>query len=374
MKQTAKLLRKPITSTIIAILFGFVVAAIILAVAGYNPFEAFSALFQGIYSKPKYLSNTIIKSTPIILTGLSVAFAFKTGLLNMGAEGQYIVATIAVTTTGILLDLPAPIQIPILLAVGMLAGALYGGLIGWLKAKFGIHEVITGIMLNWIALYLNNFVTNMALFHKPSSTGTYLINPSGYITFFSQYKKSAEGKAALAQSGGIGEALLKTDVNAGILLAIAAVIIVTILLCKTSKGYRLRAVGANKDAAEFGGIHVSRNMIHGMLIAGAIAGLAGAVVITGMAPHKISVLSAFENNGWNGLSVALIAGTSPVGCLFAGLLFGGMLYGGQSIQSEIGAPSEIINIMLGTIVFFIALTKIVPALADRLEKRGAKNA
>lgn len=374
MQKTVKILKKPITSTIIAIIFGFLVASLILAAAGYNPIQAFSALFAGIYSKPKYLSNTIIKSTPIILTGLSVAFAFKTGLLNMGAEGQYIMATVAVTTLGILLDLPPVIQVPVLLLAGMAAGALYGGIVGWLKARFGIHEVITGIMLNWIALYFNNLVANMPLFHKPNSTGTYLINESGYTTILSQFKKSAEGKEALMASGSFGEMFLKTDVNVGIIIAVIAVVALSILLNRSSKGYRLRAVGANKDAAEFGGIDVKRNMVHGMLIAGAVAGLAGAIVITGMAPHKISVLTAFENNGWNGLSVSLIAGNSPIGCLFSGLLFGGLIYGGQSIQSEIGAPSEIINIMLGTIVFFIALGKVVPMLAERLEKRGDKKA
>ena len=111
-----------------------------------------------------------------------------------------------------------------------------------------------------------------------------------------------------------------------------------------------------------------------MLIAGAISGLAATLTITGMAPHKISTMGTFENYGFNGLSVALIAGNSPIGCIFAGLLFAGLLYGGGSIQSQIGAPSEIINIMIGTIVFFVALTRIIPVLADRLVKRGEKHA
>jgi len=137
---------------------------------------------------------------------------------------------------------------------------------------------------------------------------------------------------------------------------------------------RLRAVGFNRDAAEFAGINVGRNITQAMLIAGALAGLAGALAITGTSPHKISQMAAFENNGFNGLSVALIAGSSPIGCIFAGLLFGGLLYGGQSVQQDVGAPTEIINIMIGTIVFFVALTKIVPSLADKLERRGAQRA
>ena len=111
-----------------------------------------------------------------------------------------------------------------------------------------------------------------------------------------------------------------------------------------------------------------------MLISGAICGLAGALTITGVAPHRISQMAAFENNGFNGMAVALIAGSSPIGCIFAGLLFGGLIYGGQSVQAEIGAPTEIINIMIGTIVFFVALTVAIPPLADKLRKRGVKNA
>lgn len=374
MQKIAKILKKQITSTIIAIIFGFIVASIVLAVTGYNPIDAFASLFKGIFSKPKYISNVIIKSTPIIITGLSVAFAFKTGLFNIGAEGQYIIGTIFSTMVGIKLDLPMVIQIPVVILTGMFAGALYGAIVGYLKARFGIHEVITSIMLNWIALYLSNFVVNLEVFHQPNSTGTYMVNESSFTTILYKWKTSDAGREWLQNHPMIQEVLLKTDVNVGIIIAIIMVILISILLKRTTKGYELRAVGLNKDAAEFAGINVKRNIIHAMIIAGALSGLAGALSITGVAPHKISTMAAFENYGFNGLSVALIAGNSPVGCLFAGLLFAGLLYGGQSIQSDIGAPSEIINIMIGTIVFFVALTKIVPILADKLAKRGEKHA
>lgn len=370
MQKIAELLRKQIVAIFLAVVCGFLVAAVILAAAGYSPLESFAALFRGIYSRPKYISNTIIKSTPIILTGLSVAFAFKTGLFNMGAEGQYIMGTIAATMAGLFLNLPPVLEIPVILIAGMAAGAIYGGIVGILKAKFGIHEVITSIMLNWIALYLNNFVVNLPAVHKPNSSGTYVINESGYTIFFNSWKTTDAGRAVLEEHPFLGEMLLKTDFNAGILFAAAAVAIVIYILKKTSKGYQMRAVGLNMDAARSAGIPVGRTLVQSMLIAGAISGLAGALVITGMSPHKISTLAGFENNGWNGVSVALIAGNSPLGCLFAGLLFGGFLYGGQTLQSEVGAPSEIINIMLGTIVFFVALSRIAVILAEKIEKRG----
>ncbi|NOW05850.1 ABC transporter permease [Clostridium beijerinckii] len=373
MKTVAKILKKPVTSTFIAIFFGFVVSAIVLGIAGYNSIDAFSALFNGIFSKPKYISNTIIKATPIILTGLSVAFAFKTGLFNIGAEGQYIIGTIASTIVGIKLNLPAVLEIPLVILAGVAAGAVFGGIVGILKAKFGIHEVITSIMLNWIALYLSNFVVSTDVFHQPDSTSTYMINESGFTTILGNWKTSDAGMEFLSHHKWLSEVLLKTDVNIGIIVAIIMAVVISILLYKSAKGYELRAVGLNKDAAEFAGINVNRNIIQSMVIAGALSGLAGALAITGTAPHKLSTMAAFENNGFNGLSVALIAGSSPIGCIFGGLLYGGLLYGGQSVQSAIGAPSEIINIMIGTIVFFVALTKIVPALADILLKRGEKN-
>lgn len=374
MQKTVKLLRKPITSTVIAILFGFLVASVVLLAAGYNPAEAFGALFNGVFSKPKYLSNVMIKAAPITLTAISVAFAYRAGLFNIGAEGQYIVGAIASTLVGYLLHLPAILQVPLVILSGMAAGAFYGGLIGLLKARFGIHEVLTSIMLNWVALYLSNFVVQSKTFHQPNSTATYPVQQSSYTMLLPNWKLSDEGLAFLRQHKWLSEILLKTDVNFGFLAAVVAALLIWFLLYHSVKGFEFRAVGSNHAAAELSGIPVKRNMVQAMLIAGALSGLAAAMVITGTNPHRISTLAAFENNGFNGLSVAFIAGSSPIGCIFAGLLFGGLLYGGQSIQAEVGAPTEVINIMIGTIVFFVALTRIVPALADRLERRGIRHA
>ena len=374
MRTTVKILKKPITSTIIAILCGFIVASVILAFAGYNPFETIAVMFRGIFARPKSITNVVIKATPIILTGLSVAFAFKTGLFNIGAEGQYVAGTVAATVVGISLNLPAAIQIPVVILSGVAAGAILGGLVGFLKAKFGIHEVITSIMFNWICFYLQNYVANSVMFHKPNTTGTFPINNSGYTVVLNNWKTSKEGIRTLKDNKILSEILLKTDLNYGIIIAVVMAILVSVLLYKTTKGFELRSVGFNPNASQCAGINIRKNILQSMLIAGAISGLAGALTITGMAPHNISTISVFENNGFNGLSVALIAGSSPIGCVFAGLLFSGLIFGGQSVQSEIGAPSEIINIMIGTIVFFVALTTIVPVLADRLAKRGNKHA
>ena len=369
MSPVAKILKKPIASAVIAILFGFCVAAVILASAGYDPIGSFAALFNGAFGKPKYISNVIIKATPLLLTGSAVAFAYKAGLFNIGGEGQYIAGTVLAVVVGSQINLPAPLQIPIVILVGTLGGAVLGGLVGWLKARFGIHEVITSIMFNWIALYLNNFVVQTDLFHKANSTATIPVNDSSFTMLLPNWKVSKEGMNALSGIPWFKEMLVKTDMNVGIIVAIVAAVFIWWLLTRTKVGYEIRAVGLNKDAAQFAGISVEKNVVLCMVISGALCGLAGALTITGTSPHSISTLAAFENNGFNGLSVAFIAGCSPIGCIPASFLFAGLIYGGQSVQQVMGAPTEIINIMIGPIVFFMALGGIVPMLAERIERK-----
>ena len=313
MTTLTKIMRKPITSAIVAILFGFFVATIVLASAGYDPVEAFGALIDGMIGKPKYIANVIIKATPLLFTGVAVAFAFRVGLFNIGAEGQYVFGTVFATIVGVLLDLPPVLQIPVVLLVGMLAGAAAGALVGWLKAKFGIHEVITSIMLNWISLYFNNFVVNSEAFHKANSTKSLPINSSGYTMLFTDMKSSPDGLAALKDIPIVGDAIARTDANVGIIVAIIAAIFIGWLLMRTKVGYEMRAVGFNRDAAQFTGINVKRNLVLCMAISGALCGV-------------------------------------------------------------VGAPSEIISIIIGTIVFFMALGGVIPMLAEYLDRRRAKQA
>lgn len=369
-----RILKKPITATFIAIFLGFVVAAILLAAAGYDPIASFTALFEGVFSKPKYISNTIIKAAPIILTGISVAFAFKTGMFNIGAEGQYVAGTVCAVIVGSTLDLPMFLQIPVVVLAGVAGGALIGAITGFLKARFGIHEVITAIMLNWTMLYLNNFVVNSAMFHRPSSTSSIPVNDSSFTMILPEWKLSDQGLETLRNVPWLYDFLVKSDVNIAFVVAVVVAILIWFVLYRSKLGFELRAVGFNHDAAEFAGMPVERNTVLAMTIAGGISGLAGALMITGIAPHCISTLAGFENYGFNGFSVALIAGSSPIGCIFAGLLFGGLLYGGTSVQMAVGAPTDIINIMIGTIVFFVALARVVTLLAKHLEKRAAEKA
>lgn len=362
-----KFFKNPFVLTVIAIILGFIVAGVILLLAGFPPVESIRTLVESMIGRPKDISSVVIRSTPIIFTGLGVAFAIKTGLFNIGAEGQYIIGCVVATMVGSMLDFPKPVAILMVMLSAMLASALYAGFVGLLKARLGIHEVITSIMLNWIALYLSNWICGLQFFHKPGTIGMYPVNDCTYTMILPAWKRSEEGRAYLANHPFLQETLGRTDVHAGFIVAVIAALVISHLLNRTRKGFELRAVGQNIDAARFVGIDVNKSIVHAMMISGALCGLGAGLYITGQSPHTVSTLSSFENVGFNGLSVAFIAFSSPIGCVLAGLLFGGLLYGGAGLQSKIGAPTEIINIIIGIIVFFCALSYLIPQFVERLD-------
>ncbi len=359
------ILKKPIVSTLIAIFLGLLVAGGIIGALGYSPAMALNSLITGVFSRPKYVFKVIEKSTPMIFTGISVAFAFKAGLFNIGAEGQYILGSVVATVVGILFNFHPVLQIPMVILSGVVASTILGSFTGFLKAKFGVHEVISGIMFNWICLYLCNFVVNNPIFHKVSTSKTYSINKSGFITLLHEWKRSKEGIEYLRGNSFLSDILLKTDLNVSFLVAILVAITIWFILYKTTLGFGIRAVGNSPKAAELAGISVKKNVIKSMGISGAICGLAAALNISGVSPHGLYLLNMFENIGFNGISVALIGAGSAIGCIFSGLFFGGLIYGGNNVQSDLGIPSEIINITMGAILLAIALTKIIPSVVKK---------
>lgn len=337
--------------SLISIILGLIVGAIVLAIAGFNPIEAYIAMLDGIFGKPKYIAWTIIRSTPLILTGLSVAFAFRTGLFNIGAEGQYIIGALAAGVFGYAVSLPLIIHIPLTLIVGCLAGAIWGGFAGWLKAKFGVNEVIATIMLNWIAFYYSNYIVMSTWFRKGDSEASKDILETSQIDI--NWLKGLVGPA--------------TKVNWGIVIAIILVIIIAYILFKTTLGFELRGVGYNKFGAEYAGIDVKKSIFTSMAIAGLLAGAAGAIQVMGVS-HNITVLAAPEGTGFDGIAVALIANSNPIGTIFSGLLFGALRYGGSKMQT-IGAPSEVINIVTGSIVYFIAISSALRIAYNKFKKK-----
>ena len=331
---------------LLSILLGFLVGAIFLAVMGLSVGEAYGRLISSVTSL-KGFSYVVVYAIPYIVVGLSVAFSFKTGVFNIGAEGQFVVGSMAAAVVGILgANLPKPLLIPLCFLASMAAGALWGIIVGFLKTKWGINEVLSMIMFNWVAFYLSNFIAGIPAIH---SDGT------------AEATKNISANASTLLSKDVINSLgLCPTANWGILVAIAATILVWFVIEKTTLGYELKAVGANKFAAEYGGINVNRSILTALAISGALAGLGGALQLMGMG-SRISVFSSQEGFGFAGIVVALIGCSNPFGVLIAGVFYGALTFGGSKLNL-VGAPTQLINVIVGTVVFFIAISIIFTRL------------
>ena len=354
-------------SILLAILLGFLIGGLVLKLSGISPIEAYKVMWEGAVSQPNYLAYIIIRSTPLILTGLSVTFAFRTGLFNIGSEGQFIIGALTATYFGFIFNFSPWIQIPLVMMLATMCSALYGGLSGLMKARFGVHEVLSTIMLNWIALYVSNHAVFIEGFRRPNMETTEFINESTSIAILPNWKVSDAGIEWLSRHE-FWQSFLRPPVNAGIFIALFAVVIVWIILNKTAFGFKLKAVGFSPDASEYAGIGVKTKMTQAMMISGALSGLAGATHVMGVSKN-IAVLATHEGYGFDGIAVSLIGSNHPFGVLISGFFLGALKYSGQKIQSTLEAPSEVIGIMIGAIIFFIAM----PSLFNFVTKFGRKN-
>lgn len=365
--------------TVLAIILGILIGSIILLVSGTNPIEAYKVIFFGAFGKPKYIFWTIVKAVPLILTGLSVAFAFNTGLFNIGAEGQYIVGSIGALVVGLLVDLPPVLHGLVALLAGALCGYIWGAIVGILKAKFEVNEVISSIMMNWIGFYLSNYLLSFPILRNIESDNSYSIKNTASIKILGAWKTSEAGRAVLANNKFLRD-ILNPPVNFGIIIAIVAALVIWYILKKTTLGYELRAVGFNQKAAEYGGISINKSIVTSMGIAGILAGLAGAITVLGVSGN-IGIMAGQEGYGFDGMAVALIAGNNPLGTIPAALLYAGLTYGGGKLTT-IGTYSEVVKIIVGIMILFIAMPKLLDMIRffsnkwskkdpDKVNKGGA---
>jgi simple sugar transport system permease protein len=330
--------------TLVAVFTGLAAGSVILLITGFNPLSVYATLFTGIFGSARTMLYAAQYAAPIILTGLSVCFAFKTGLFNIGAEGQYIIGAVSALAVSVLVPMPFGIHAVACILAGGIAGACLGSVAGLLKAYKGIHEVIVTIMLNWIAFYLSNFLVMSSALKKPNSTASVDIAETSRI-YTDAFRAS----------------LGTIKIHWGMVIAPVAVILCALILNKTTLGYQLRASGLNRDAAEYGGIPVRRCIVTSMGISGFLAGIGGATQVLGVL-GRITQLAAQEGYGFDGISVSMIGGANPLGVLFAGLFYGGMKYGGSRLNI-IGAPSELVNVIIGVIIYSIAIMGAFRALA-----------
>lgn len=339
--------------SLIAVFLGLLAGAVLILITGNNPLEGYTYLFRGGLMSVERIGNTLATATPLILTGLSVAFAFKTGLFNIGAAGQMLFGGFCATAVALTVDLPRPLLIPILIVASILGGAVWGFLPGLLKARFNVHEVVSTIMMNWISYWI-----------------VYYAVPAWFKGEYLETESRNIPDAASLKEAWFTNLFSGSYINLGLFFAIAAVIIIAFILNRTVLGYELKAVGFNRFAAEYAGISVNRSIILSMLIAGGLAGLAGATQYLGNAINiQIGVL---PSQGIDGIAVALLASNSPIGALCSAIFFG-ILYSGKGFMNAmIKIPPEIADTIIAAIIYFAATSILIRKIIDKIKagRRG----
>lgn len=338
---------RSISVPLVAVLLGLLIGAILLLASGSSPIEAYSALLKGAFGSPIAIQRTLEKATPLIFSGLAVAFAFKAGLFNIGAQGQLLIGAVVAAYVGFSIEgLPAIIHAPLALLAGGLAGALYGYIPGALKVYTGAHEVIVTIMLNYVAINITDYLAD-GPWKDPSPTNIVARTPRIFPS---------------------AELPIIGSVPSGFILALIAALIVWWLLFRTTLGYEIRTVGLNSSAAQYAGIRVARMIILTMMISGFLAGLGGAVETQGINQR---FQPGFNTGlGFDGITVALLGKTSPFGVIPAALLLGAMRAGSSQMQFSAGVASEITDVITAFILFFVAADVIVKKL---IRQRGTED-
>lgn len=343
----------PLLVSVSAVILGMLAGCILILVIGKNPITGYSKLFMGALSNKRKIGATIGLSTQLIFAGLSFSFAYKTGLFNIGGSGQMLVGGITCSLLAHMLPagIPRPIYLVIIILAAILAGGLWGFISGFLKAKFNVHEVVSCIMLNWIAYWIcYDFIPR------------FIIDPSIAV-------KSAPIANERTLRSGIFTALFgkTTTANLGFLLAIAAVVLIWFILNKTTLGFNLKAVGANRYCAEYAGIKVTKSIIISMVISGALCGLAGLSFYCGYS--NIMEMGKMPSEGFDGIAVSLLGNATPVGSLVAGLFFG-VLKNGKLSLAAIGIPTELADTIIAIIIYFAATNVLFRNFWDGLFKKS----
>jgi len=337
-----------------SVVFAFVVGAIVVTVTGGNPIDAYQGLLCGGLglactqgeNSALQIANTIVFAIPLITAGVAVALPFRAGLFNIGAEGQMLAGAMACTALGIKLhDWPAVALLPTVMVGGMLAGAAWAGIAGVLKATVGAHEIVTTIMLNYVAQWLLRFLIIGGPLELRAGTSKSL--PIGDGARLATFLPNSD----TLQIFGLPASVYR--VHVGLVIAVVAVGVFAILLWRTSLGYEIRAAGQSQKAARYAGVSVRRTIIVTMLIAGAFAGLAGAIQIAGV-DHNLTDKYFSDTTGFDAIAVALLGLGSAVGIVLAAILFGALHAGGAVMQADAGISSSLVLVLQALILFSIA--------------------
>lgn len=343
---------------LISIVMGFVLGAIIMIAFGYNPIDAYSAMFESAFSDPRNMGEILVMAAPLIFTALGFAIANAAGCFNIGLSGQALAGWVA--SIYVAFSIPEGTSQFITVTACVLAGALAGmiaGLIpGVLRAYFGTSEVIVTIMMNYILLY----------------TSTHLINnvmPSSWIST-KGVTNPIPANASL-QTSFLQEISNNSRLNIGIFLAIIAIILMGLLMKKTTLGFEVRSVGLNPHASEYAGMNSKRIIIIAMVISGALAGIGGMIYGLGTVGNFF-VQNTSLNIGFDGIAVSLLANNTPVGILLSALLFSVLKFGGQGMPLYAGVPTELVDIVISSIIFFIGISYLIRVILNKMTHHTPK--
>lgn len=329
-----------------SILLAFAVSGLILLLAGYNPFDAYSALIRGSFGDQDALANTLAKATPLIFTGLSVAIAFRGGLFNIGAEGQLYLGAFTAAIAGVYITgLPGLLHVIIVLILAGLVGAVWASIAGYMKAKWNAHEVIVTIMLNYIAISLTDYLVNYTFKAEGMVPRTEIISPSVQLM----------------------KLVPHSQLTIGIFIALLSSLFIYWFFKYTVHGFEIRSIGLNKEAARTGGISIKKHIVLAMFISGFVAALAGAIEVMGV--HRYFIKGLSPGYGFDGIAVAVLARNHPLGVLLSALLFGALRSGSMLLDRETEISSDFVVIIQALVIIFVATPWVIKKL-KLSRKRG----
>lgn len=335
---------QPILIPLYALLLSFIVGGVLIALIGVNPFEAYWALLRGMFGSPERIAGSVARSVPFIGSALALAFAFRAGLFNIGAEGQLLIGGVTaawVGTWAFMADLPGVIAVPIIIIAGFVGGAFWGGIPGVLRARTGAHEVISTIMLNSIALFATRWLIN--------STDPLILRDTS---------ASVPRTKPISDTARLPELFdSEPRLHAGLLIMVALCFVIAFVLKRTTFGFETITVGTNPHAARYAGISVNRIIILAMVLSGGFAGVAAASEVAGT--NYFFQPGTFAFIGFDGIAIALLARANPIAILPAALLWGSLLSGAPLMQQEAGVSIDVVRIIQAMVLLFVAADAIV---------------
>ena len=335
---------QPVLIPLYALILAFVVGGVLIALIGVNPFEAYWALLRGMFGTPERIAGSIARSVPFIGSALALAFAFRAGLFNIGAEGQLLIGGLTaawVGTWAFMADIPGILAIPIIILAGFVGGAFWGGIPGVLRARTGAHEVISTIMLNSIALFGTRWLIN--------STDPLILRDSDASVPRTQPISETARLPVLFDS--------EPDLHMGLLIMVALCVVIWFVLRRTTFGLETITVGTNPHAARYAGINVNRIIVLAMVLSGGFAGLAAASEVAGT--NGLFQPGTFAFIGFDGIAIALLARTNPLAIIPASLLWGALLSGAPLMQQEADVSIDVVRIIQSMVLLFVAADAIV---------------